>query len=255
MQTVLVVEDDRTTRHLIRGLLEKDGFLGTSPVTDARRSTQLDQHEFDLLMIDVWMPGMDGIRAAGPAACGATAPAHRRDHRRRHACDDPAADRARAGLPRHPQAGSRADAARDRAHRARRAVRSRARIEVVPGDASTGSSCWCRARSRPPNASSPSSASSDADLPAGVRETVGQAFNELLRNAIEWGGELDPTRMVRDLPYARPARALLSHRRSREGFSARPARALRGGEPGRSSVRSACRFARSWAFAPAGSAS
>lgn len=37
----------------------------------------------------------------------------------------------------------------------------------------------------------------EADLPEKVRESVGQAFQELLFNAIEWGGRLDPTRQVR----------------------------------------------------------
>jgi CheY-like chemotaxis protein/anti-sigma regulatory factor (Ser/Thr protein kinase) len=37
----------------------------------------------------------------------------------------------------------------------------------------------------------------EADLPDDARESVGQAFHELLCNAIEWGGKLDPTRQVR----------------------------------------------------------
>jgi CheY-like chemotaxis protein/anti-sigma regulatory factor (Ser/Thr protein kinase) len=37
----------------------------------------------------------------------------------------------------------------------------------------------------------------DADLPEAVRESVGRAFRELLCNAIEWGGKLDPQRRVR----------------------------------------------------------
>jgi len=36
-----------------------------------------------------------------------------------------------------------------------------------------------------------------ADLPEAVRESVGTAFRELLMNAVEWGGKLDPMRMVR----------------------------------------------------------
>jgi DNA-binding response OmpR family regulator len=35
------------------------------------------------------------------------------------------------------------------------------------------------------------------DLPADIRETVISAFRELLMNAVEWGGELDPDRRVR----------------------------------------------------------
>ena len=37
----------------------------------------------------------------------------------------------------------------------------------------------------------------EADLPAKIRESVAFAFRELLNNAIEWGGKLDPTRKVR----------------------------------------------------------
>jgi CheY-like chemotaxis protein/anti-sigma regulatory factor (Ser/Thr protein kinase) len=37
----------------------------------------------------------------------------------------------------------------------------------------------------------------DAHLPEKVRESVGQAFHELLFNGVEWGGKLDPTRKVR----------------------------------------------------------
>ena len=37
----------------------------------------------------------------------------------------------------------------------------------------------------------------DAELPEDVRESVAQAFRELLTNAVEWGGKLDPTRKVR----------------------------------------------------------
>lgn len=48
----------------------------------------------------------------------------------------------------------------------------------------------------------------DADLPDGVRESVGRAFRELLINAIEWGGRLDPARKVR-ISYLRARRMLL----------------------------------------------
>lgn len=35
------------------------------------------------------------------------------------------------------------------------------------------------------------------DLPEEVRDSVGQAFREMLLNAVEWGGRFDPTRKVR----------------------------------------------------------
>jgi anti-sigma regulatory factor (Ser/Thr protein kinase) len=37
----------------------------------------------------------------------------------------------------------------------------------------------------------------DADLDDDVRDSIGQAFRELLMNAIEWGGQFDPNRTVR----------------------------------------------------------
>ena len=48
----------------------------------------------------------------------------------------------------------------------------------------------------------------DADLPEDVRSGVGQAFRELLNNAIEWGGGLDPDQTVR-IAYLRAKRMLL----------------------------------------------
>jgi anti-sigma regulatory factor (Ser/Thr protein kinase) len=37
----------------------------------------------------------------------------------------------------------------------------------------------------------------DADLPDDMRETIASCFRELLFNAVEWGGQLDPNRKVR----------------------------------------------------------
>jgi CheY-like chemotaxis protein len=48
----------------------------------------------------------------------------------------------------------------------------------------------------------------EADLPEKVRESVGQAFHELLFNGVEWGGNLDPTRKVR-ISCIRTGRMLL----------------------------------------------
>ena len=47
-----------------------------------------------------------------------------------------------------------------------------------------------------------------ADLPEEVRDAVGQAFREMLLNAIEWGGKFDPSRKVR-IAYLRSARMIL----------------------------------------------
>jgi anti-sigma regulatory factor (Ser/Thr protein kinase) len=48
----------------------------------------------------------------------------------------------------------------------------------------------------------------EARLPEDVREAVAQAFRELLMNAVEWGGKLDPNRTVR-IACVRTKRMLL----------------------------------------------
>jgi DNA-binding response OmpR family regulator len=48
----------------------------------------------------------------------------------------------------------------------------------------------------------------DTGLPAPARESVAQAFREMLMNAIEWGGKLDPARKVR-ISCVRARRLLL----------------------------------------------
>jgi anti-sigma regulatory factor (Ser/Thr protein kinase) len=48
----------------------------------------------------------------------------------------------------------------------------------------------------------------DTDLAPDVRESIAYAFRELLMNAIEWGGRLDPARTVR-ISYLRAHRMLL----------------------------------------------
>jgi CheY-like chemotaxis protein len=48
----------------------------------------------------------------------------------------------------------------------------------------------------------------EASLPEAVREAVAQAFRELLTNAVEWGGKLDPSRKVR-ISCVRTTRLLL----------------------------------------------
>jgi anti-sigma regulatory factor (Ser/Thr protein kinase) len=48
----------------------------------------------------------------------------------------------------------------------------------------------------------------DADLSEEVRRAIGEVFHEMLVNAIEWGGQLDPNRRVR-ISYLRARRMLL----------------------------------------------
>jgi DNA-binding response OmpR family regulator len=48
----------------------------------------------------------------------------------------------------------------------------------------------------------------DADLDPSVRDAIGRVFREMLLNAVEWGGKLDPTREVR-VCYLRARKMIL----------------------------------------------
>ena len=61
MRRILVVEDDRTTRLLLRELLKRAGYA-VSTASDGRLALrQLRKKQFDLMLVDVWLPRMNGI--------------------------------------------------------------------------------------------------------------------------------------------------------------------------------------------------
>ena len=94
----------------------------------------------------------------------------------------------------------------------------------------------------------------DADLAPDLRDSIAYAFRELLLNAVEWGGKLDPTRTVR-ISCLR-ARRMLMYRIADPGNRLQHrAPAARGHRPVRPTTdRAHARSARQRASAPAGSA-
>ena len=61
MQRILVVDDDRSTRHLIRLQLRSAGYDAETAVDGASALARLGRKPFDLVLLDIWMPGMDGL--------------------------------------------------------------------------------------------------------------------------------------------------------------------------------------------------
>ena len=60
---VLIVDDHENQRQQLRGVLEDEGFR-VSDAADAETGiAQLENHEFDAVVLDVNMPGMDGLTA------------------------------------------------------------------------------------------------------------------------------------------------------------------------------------------------
>src|SRR5262245_23127252 len=58
---VLVVDDDRTTRHVVKAVLAKAGFDVRVAKAGAEAIGRLKTRQYDLMLLDVWMPRVDGL--------------------------------------------------------------------------------------------------------------------------------------------------------------------------------------------------
>lgn len=63
MQTVLVCDDDKEIVEAIRIYLEQEGYQVLVAYDGQQALSQMEDHAIDLLVIDVMMPKLDGIRA------------------------------------------------------------------------------------------------------------------------------------------------------------------------------------------------
>jgi CheY-like chemotaxis protein len=61
MARILIVDDDNAVRTTIKLLLERAGHSVVAASDGRSGLAQLETDEFDLLFLDIFMPGMDGI--------------------------------------------------------------------------------------------------------------------------------------------------------------------------------------------------
>lgn len=61
MAKILVVDDDRAVQMTIRLLLERAGHSVTVAGDGQKGLSAFESEDFDLLILDIFMPGMDGI--------------------------------------------------------------------------------------------------------------------------------------------------------------------------------------------------
>jgi CheY-like chemotaxis protein len=206
LSRILVVDDDRATRELIRLQLRAAGFtvdLAGDGAAALRRIRGKERP--DLVLLDVWMPGMDGLEFLGrlrsepsqPKVVVMTADDTSetllravREHAYRYVTK-PVEPEALVALVKDVLAS---------------------KSEIRPIEVVSARPDWVELLVPCDRASAERIqeflARLDSDLPEGTRVQVGQAFRELLMNAIEWGGHLDPTRSVR-ISYLRARRMLL----------------------------------------------
>jgi CheY-like chemotaxis protein/anti-sigma regulatory factor (Ser/Thr protein kinase) len=207
MRNVLVVDDDRVTRHLLRSVLEKEGYAVTtagdgSEALERARARGADAP--DLILLDVWMPGMSGLDVLGRLREEGLAPRV-------------------VVMTSDDTPETLLQALRGQAfHFIAKPIDPPALVEMVEAALEAGGDpgielvsgrpdwvelvvpCTREAAARVEGFV----AHLDADLTPDVRESVGYAFRELLLNAVEWGGQLDPNRKVR-IAYLRAKRMLL----------------------------------------------
>ena len=193
MNKILVVDDDKTTRFVLQTVLTTAGF-STSVAADGVEALEaLGSERFDLLLLDVWMPRMNGLELLAKLRTTQAPP--------------------RVVVMTSDDApGTLLKAVREQAfkyvHKPVEAQRllqtvreALAAPEAPPVEVISARPEWvelvvpCTREAAGYIESVMSHL--DAALAPDVRESIGYAFRELLLNAVEWGGKLDSSRTVR----------------------------------------------------------
>jgi len=193
MNRILVVDDDKTTRHVLRSVLEGAGY-STSVAKDGVEALEaLDAQAFDLLLLDVWMPRMNGLDLL----------ARLRGAKSRPRVVVMTSDDAPETLLK---------AVREQAFKyVHKPVESLVLLQTVrhaleepeapPIEVISARPDWVElvvpCTREAAGRIETFMAQLEADLAPDVRESIAYAFRELLLNAVEWGGKLDPSRTVR----------------------------------------------------------
>jgi CheY-like chemotaxis protein len=193
MSKILVVDDDRTTLSVLQSLLNGAGYTTRVAMDGVEALKQLGTEPFDLLLLDVWMPRMNGLELL----------AKLRSRRQKPRVVVMTSDDTPETL---------LQAVREQAFKyVQKPVESDALLRTVrdaletpdvpPIEVISASPEWLEltvpCTREAAERLQPLIARLDAKLAPEVREATAYAFRELLLNAIEWGGRLDPHRKVR----------------------------------------------------------
>lgn len=193
MNKILIVDDDATTRHVLQSLLAKEGM----PVEVAEDGVQalkaLRYGRFDLMLLDVWMPRMDGLELLGRLRAR-----KRRPRVIVMTSDDAPETLLKAMRGQANRYVHKPVAAETLLQVVREAL---AAPEPVPIEVISARPEWVEmivpCTREAADRIQEVTAELDTSLPPELRESIAYAFRELLMNAIEWGGQLDPDRKVR----------------------------------------------------------
>jgi CheY-like chemotaxis protein/anti-sigma regulatory factor (Ser/Thr protein kinase) len=203
--TILIVDDDPDIHRLLAAALAGENYSIEDTYDGLQALLLLEKKPFDLVITDIRMPGLDGlelsrrIRALYPATKVLVMTAESTPATVISALRDQA-----LGYFSKPFS---LDAVVDMVARALSAPASQGDIEVlsaIPQWISLQLRCNLEVADR----LIPFLREIGTDLSPEERENVGMAFRELLMNAIEHGGHLDPSKTVR-VDYIRTARSMV----------------------------------------------
>jgi CheY-like chemotaxis protein/anti-sigma regulatory factor (Ser/Thr protein kinase) len=193
MNKILIVDDDKTTRHVLQTILKNAGF-STAVARDGLEALKaLGADRFDLLLLDVWMPRMNGLELLAKLRAIEARP------RVVVMTSDDAPEtllkavREQAFKYVHKPVEATQLLETVRAALAASHAPSVEVISARPEWVELVVPCTREAAGHIEAVMS----QLDASLAPDVRASIGYAFRELLLNAIEWGGKLDPSRTVR----------------------------------------------------------
>ena len=203
---ILIVDDDRALRLALAGLLTAAGHVVEQAGDGPEALAKLEDGAFDVVLLDIGLPSMSGLDVLAHLRA-----AHAPPLVVMMTADD--------------TSGTLIEAIRRQAYRyVRKPFAPSAIVDVIDdalGAASAAALPIEVVSARPEwlEIIAPCTLAMadriqsfvmqlDTGLPNDARESVAQAFRELLNNAIEWGGKLDPTRKVR-ISCVRAKRMLL----------------------------------------------
>jgi len=193
MSKILVVDDDKATRHVLQTVLTNAGFSTAVARDGVEALKSLDADRFDLVLLDVWMPRMNGLELlaklrtieARPRVVVMTS-------------DDAPETLLKAVREQAVKYVHKPVEATQLLDTVREALAASypPSVEVIsarPEWVELVVPCTREAAGHIEAVMS----QLDATLAPDVRASIGYAFRELLLNAVEWGGKLDPSRTVR----------------------------------------------------------
>ena len=192
---ILIVDDDRTLRHILIGLLEAAGHTVEQAADGRAAMGLLDAGHYDLVVLDIGLPDVSGLDVLAHARGVASPPIVIM----LTADDTPetllAAVRRQAYRYVRKTFGPEAivEFVEDAIAKASSAALTIEVVSARPEWLELVAPCTLEIADR----IQMFVMQLDTTMPEPVRESVAQAFHELMINAIEWGGKLDPKRQVR----------------------------------------------------------